>query len=76
MQLTSVPMILKEIDIEQECLESLEEEMFKDTEQTGVSKKLRGDWMQGITQGVGIPCLVCIQVGMGRKEQGVSLNER
>ena len=36
-QLTSVPTILKEIDIEWECLESLEEEMFENTDRTGVS---------------------------------------
>ena len=51
MQLTSVPTILKEIDVEQECLESLEEEMFKNTEWTGVSENFQWGLDAGHHQG-------------------------
>jgi hypothetical protein len=36
-QLTGKPKILKEIDVDKECLEVLEEELFERTERTGVS---------------------------------------
>ena len=39
-QLTGTPTTLKEIDIDKECLEGLEEEMFEKTKRTGVS----GNW--------------------------------
>jgi len=46
-QLTSVPSILKEVDVDQECLASLEEEMFENTDRTGVS----GNWQWGLDRG-------------------------
>ena len=41
-QLTSVPSILREVDVDKDCLARLEEEMFEKTEQTGVSGN--GQW--------------------------------
>jgi len=41
-QLTTVPSILKEVDVDQECLVSLEEEMFENTDRTRVLGK--GQW--------------------------------
>ena len=41
-QLTSVPSILKEVDVDKECLASLEEEMFERTDRTGISGN--GQW--------------------------------
>lgn len=41
-QLTSVPSILREIDVDKDCLASLEEEMFEKTDRTGVSGN--GQW--------------------------------
>ena len=46
-QLTSVPTILKEVDVDWECLASLEEEMFENTDQTGPS----GNWQWGLDAG-------------------------
>ena len=46
-QLTGTPTILKEIDVDKECLEVLEEEMFERTERTGVS----GNWQWGLDAG-------------------------
>jgi len=46
-QLTGTPTILKEIDVDKECLEGLEEEMFEKTKQTGVS----GNWQWGLDSG-------------------------
>jgi hypothetical protein len=37
-QLTGSTTILKEIDVDKECLESLEEEMFERTERTRISR--------------------------------------
>ena len=36
-QLTGVPTVLKDVDVDRECLESLEEEMFENTDRTGVA---------------------------------------
>ena len=36
-QLTSVPSILREVDVDKDCLASLEEEMFEKTDRTGIS---------------------------------------
>jgi hypothetical protein len=47
MRLDSVPSILKEVDVDQECLVSLEEEMFENTDRTGVS----GNWQWGLDKG-------------------------
>jgi len=46
-QLTGSTAILKEIDVDKKCLESLEEEMFERTEQTGIS----GNWQWGVDVG-------------------------
>jgi len=46
-QLTGSTTILKEIDVDKECLESLEEEMFERTERTGIS----GNWQWGLDVG-------------------------
>jgi hypothetical protein len=46
-QLTSVPTILKEADVDRECLASLEEEMFENTDRTGPS----GNWQWGLDAG-------------------------
>ena len=41
-QITSVPSILREVDVDKECLARLEEEMFEKTDRTGVSGN--GQW--------------------------------
>jgi len=46
-QLTSVPSILREVDVDKDCLASLEEEMFEKTDRTGVS----GNWQWGLDVG-------------------------
>ena len=46
-RLTSVPSILGEVDVDKECLERLEEEIFKRTDQTGPS----GNWQWGLDAG-------------------------
>ena len=46
-QLTSVPTILNEVDVDKECLASLEEEMFENTDRTGPS----GNWQWGLDAG-------------------------
>ncbi|KIM36004.1 hypothetical protein M413DRAFT_14221 [Hebeloma cylindrosporum] len=46
-QLTGSTAILREIDVDKECLESLEEEMFERTERTGIS----GNWQWGLDVG-------------------------
>ena len=46
-QMTSVPSILGEVDVDKECLEYLEEEMFERTDRTGPS----GNWQWGLDAG-------------------------
>jgi hypothetical protein len=46
-QLTGVPSILGEVDVDRECLEQLEEEMFERTERTGPS----GNFQWGLDAG-------------------------
>ena len=44
---TSVPSIFGEVDVDRECLEQLEEEMFERTDQTGAS----GNFQWGLDAG-------------------------
>ena len=46
-QLTGVPSILGEVDVDKDCLERLEEEMFERTDRTGLS----GNWQWGLDAG-------------------------
>jgi hypothetical protein len=46
-QLMSIPSILGEVDVDRECLEKLEEEMFERTDRTGPS----GNWQWGLDAG-------------------------
>ena len=46
-QLTATPSILGKIDVDRECLEQLEEEMFERTHRTGVS----GNFQWGLDAG-------------------------
>ena len=50
-QLTSVPTILKEVDVDRECLASLEEEMFENTDRTGPSGNRQWGLDAGYHQG-------------------------
>ncbi|KIM35715.1 hypothetical protein M413DRAFT_14385 [Hebeloma cylindrosporum] len=43
-QFHGVPTILNEVDVDRECLESLEEEMFENTDRTGASRNINRQW--------------------------------
>lgn len=70
MQLTSVPTILKEIDVERECLESLEEEMFENTDRTGVSGNFQWGLDAGHHQGGWDPSFGVESSWGGKKREG------
>ena len=74
MQLTSVPSILKEVDVDQECLVSLEEEMFKNTDRTRVLGNGQWGLDRGYHQGgwdpsFGVPASWNRKVRMGNKSK-------
>ena len=50
-QLTSIPLILREVDIDKDCLASLEEEMFEKTERTSILGNLQWGLDVGHHQG-------------------------
>ena len=50
-QLTGVPSILMEVDVDKDCLASLEEEMFEKTDRTGISGNLQWGLDVGHHQG-------------------------
>ncbi|KIJ98355.1 hypothetical protein K443DRAFT_104066, partial [Laccaria amethystina LaAM-08-1] len=69
-QLTSVPMILNEIDVDRECLESLEEEMFESSDRTGVSGNFQWGLDAGHHQGGWDPSFGVQESWDGKKRVG------
>ena len=74
-QLTSVPTILKEADVDRECLASLEEEMFENTERTGPSGNGQWGMDAGYHQGGWDPSFG-VPASLDRKQQVGDESER
>jgi len=69
-QVTGVPTVLKDVDVDKECLESLEEEMFENTDRTGVSGNEQWGLDVGHHQGGWNPYIDAPKLWDGKKREG------
>ena len=69
-QLTGVPTVTKDVDVDKECLESLEEEMFENTDRTGVSGNGQWGLDVGHHQGGWNPYIDAPKLWDGKKREG------
>jgi hypothetical protein len=69
-QLTGVPTILKNVDVDRECVEFLEEEMFENTDRTGASGNEQWGLDVGHHQGGWNPYIDAPKLWDGKKREG------
>ena len=69
-QLTGAPTILKEVDVNKECVECLEEEMFKNMDRMGISGNEQWGLDVGHHQGGWNPYRDAPKLWDGKKREG------